>query len=155
MNLSQHFTLEEMTASQFAARNGIDNTPSPEALDHLRLVAMRMEDVRSRLGNQPIAVSSGFRSQRVNAAIGGTISPPSAHTLGYAVDFTCSGFGPPIEVAKFLARQADLSFDQLIYEFGSWVHISFDPRARRECLSISNRADGYVPGIVDLSEGQS
>lgn len=150
MLLSAHFTIEELTASQYASRLGIDNTPPPDVLEHLRASAVRLEDVRRRLGDRPVIISSGYRSVRVNAEVGGVTFPPSAHTLGYAIDFTCPSFGTPFEVAQFLSRQADLVFDQLIYEFGDWVHISFDPRSRQQCLTIRNATEGYVAGIVDL-----
>lgn len=149
MNLSQHFTLEELTASQWAARMGVDNTPNATALENLRATALHMENVRARLGNLPIAISSGYRNLRVNAAVGGVAT--SAHVSGYAVDFTCPEFGGPLDVAKFLARQAGLEFDQLIYEFGSWVHLSFDPRKRRQCLSIRSSVEGYV--ALDIGTG--
>ena len=150
--LSDHFTLEELTVSQYAARNGIDNSPPPDELTHLRLVAQSMEEIRVRLGNRPIVVSSGYRSVRVNTAVGGVAYPPSAHTLGYAVDFTCPSFGSPFDVARHLSIQVDLFFDQLIYEFRSWVHLSFDPRMRRELLTIRSKAEGYLAGIIDLPE---
>jgi len=148
--LSDYFSLEELIHSQYAARHGIDNVPPPDVLANLGRTAHRMDDVRKRLGALPIIVSSGYRSTRVNSAIGGVTFPPSAHTLGYAVDFTCPTFGPPLEICQRLAAQADLAFDQLIFEYGAWVHISFDPRNRRELLTIRSSAEGYVRGIVDL-----
>lgn len=131
------FTLEEMTVSQTAARLGINNVPKGAVLDNLRSTAIKMVEVRKLLGNKPIIVSSGYRSPELNKVIPGS-SDTSAHTKGYAVDFTCPGFGTPLEICEAIAKSRTMdSVDQLIHEFGSWVHISFDPRNRRQVLTIN------------------
>ena len=111
----------------------------------LRTTAFYMERVRELLGNVAIKVNSAYRSQAVNKAVGG--SKASAHTLGYAVDFTAYGH-TPLTIANTLAK-SDLKFDQLIYE-GTWVHISFDPKMRREILTakFKNGKATYLKGIV-------
>ena len=130
MNLSEHFTLEELTASQEAVRRGIDNTPLPSVIGELKATASRMEEIRGVLGH-PIVVSSGYRSAELNAAIGGSAN--SAHCRGRAVDFTCPGFGTPLEVCRKL-RAALPEYDQIIFE-GAWVHVGFDPSMRRQELT--------------------
>lgn len=140
MKLSPNFHLDEFTTSQTAGRLGLDNTPPAEVLEHLKRTADRMENVRAFLAN-PILVTSGYRSPAVNRAIGG--SKTSAHVQGYAVDFICPGFGDPLKVCKALAGSG-LTFDQLIEE-GSWVHLSFDPRGRRQVLTY--RDGQYLPGL--------
>lgn len=70
MNLSEHFTLEEMTASETAARYGLDNTPDEKALANLTRLAAFLEDVRALLG-KPIHINSAFRSPLANEAVGG------------------------------------------------------------------------------------
>ena len=134
MRLSDHFTLAELTASQTAARLGIDNTPSPEMVDALRRTAQLLEQVRALLG-KPILVSSGYRAPLVNRAVGGAAN--SAHMLGCAADFSCPAFGSPLEVAREIG-QSDIVFDQLIYEFRSWVHIAWSPQPRRMVLTIDS-----------------
>lgn len=129
----KQFTYGEMTVSQTAARKNISNTPDKDAMRNLCFTANMMVHVRSYLGNKPIIVSSGYRSPALNKVVGG--SDTSAHTLGWAVDFTCPGFGTPLEVAKALAK-SDIKFDQVIHEYDSWVHISFDPRNREQLLTI-------------------
>lgn len=129
--LSDNFYLEEMVASDYALRNGLDNTPSPTTLERLTQTAKQMEKVRELLNNNPIRINSGYRSPTLNRAIGG--SATSAHCLGYAVDFVCDNFGTPYEIVALLAN-SDLQFDQLIYEH-TWVHISFDPKARGQVLT--------------------
>jgi hypothetical protein len=133
--LSPHFTLEELTASQVATRAGFSNIPSPSVIEALRSTAAAMENVRRILGGKVISVSSGFRSPRLNHLIGG--APRSAHILGQAVDFNCFGYGDPAAVCRAIS-DASLIFDQVIEE-GTWVHISFAPAARRQCLTrLSN-----------------
>lgn len=142
MRLSPHFTLAELTASQTAARRGIDNSPPPEIVANLQATAGGMEKVREILGDQVITVSSGYRSPELNKAVGGSVG--SAHRTGHAVDFNCYGFGSPLEVCEAIARSG-LHYDQLIHEFGRWVHISFDPRGRRQNLTIDRL--GTRPGL--------
>lgn len=147
MKLSPHFTLAELTVSATAARRGLDNTPPPAVLETLKATAARMEQVRAILGGKPIIVISGYRSPAVNAAVKG--SRTSAHMTGHAVDFICPGFGLPRLVARRLAAEL-ADFDQLIQEFGQWVHVGFGPGRRNQLLTASRTADGktaYVPGI--------
>lgn len=147
MKLSPHFDLAELTVSATAARRGLDNTPPPAILETLKATARRMEQVRAILDGQPIIVLSGYRSPAVNAAVKG--SRTSAHMTGHAVDFICPGFGTPrLVAAKLHAELPD--FDQLIQEFGQWVHIGFGPGRRNQVLTASRTANGktaYTPGI--------
>lgn len=134
MNLSPHFTLAELTASQTAARLGLDNAPPTEVVAALRETAALLEQVRLLLGGRAIAVTSGFRCLAVNRAIGS--GDGSAHVQGRAADFICPGYGPPLEVARAIA-QSEIAFDQLIHEFGAWVHIAWSPGLpRRQLLTI-------------------
>lgn len=144
--LSAHFSLAELTASNTAARKGIPNIAPPEIVDTLILTADRMEKVRALLGNKPIRVLSGYRSPAVNKAVGGSRS--SAHMTGHAVDFTCDGFGTPAQVAKWLSQHLT-AYDQIIEEFGQWVHIGFGPGRRMQLLTARkvNGRTVYKPGI--------
>ncbi|MFZ2972228.1 MAG: D-Ala-D-Ala carboxypeptidase family metallohydrolase [Ferribacterium limneticum] len=137
MKLSKYFTLDELTFSQTAARIGIDNTPSMEMANQLGLTAYHMDKVRELLGH-PVIVSSGYRSPELNAAVRG--SATSSHVRGEAVDFTCPGYGSVREVFDAI-RESDICFDQLIVEFGRWVHIGFDARMRGQCLAYNG--NGY------------
>lgn len=130
--LTPHFTLAELTISATAARKGVSNKPTAAALAVLRRTAQRMEEVRAMLGGRPIVVTSGYRSDAVNRLVGG--SKTSAHMTGHAVDFTCPGFGTPAQVAAHLARHLK-GFDQIIEEFGQWVHIGFGPGQRGQLLT--------------------
>ena len=137
--LTAHFALEELACTQ---HREFDNTPPPEVVGNLRLTAARLEQVRRALGERVISVSSGYRSRALNRAVGGART--SAHLTGHAVDFNCYGFGDPLAVCRVLAA-SDIAFDQLIEE-GSWVHISFDPRLRRQVLT-RREGGGYGLGL--------
>jgi len=145
MRLTDHFSLEELTFSSTALRLGIDNTPGPEIVNHLLIAAVGMEHVRELLGNIPIHVDSGYRCMELNSAIRG--ASHSAHMQGYAVDFICPKFGTPLLIVQAIAS-SDIQFDRCIME-GRWVHISFDPKLRREVETATFTADGpvYTKGV--------
>ena len=130
MQLTEHFALEEFTASETAHALGIDNTPPPEHLDHLKVLAASMEQVRALFG-AAIVVSSGYRNPKVNAAVGGVAN--SDHAIGYACDFHVAGLSD-MAAAQRIAASA-LKWDQLIWEKGRCVHYSINPRMRQMVLS--------------------
>lgn len=146
MKLTEHFNLDEFTASQEATRHSINNTPSEKVVENLRMLAALLEQVRELLGSHSIHISSGYRSLALNRYIGS--NDTSAHIRGYAADFTCPAFGTPIEVAKKIA-ESNLKFDQLIYE-GTWVHLSCDPQNRRQLLTarFEHGHTYYTTGIT-------
>lgn len=146
MQLSKNFKLNEFTASQTATRKGIDNTPAAPIIERLRMLANTLEQVRTLLGDNSIRISSGYRCLALNRVIGSGDS--SAHVQGYAVDFTCPNFGTPKEVANKIA-QSDIKYDQIIYE-GTWVHLSVDPRNRRDVLTAHFKGGkaSYTKGIA-------
>src|SRR5687767_2391133 len=123
--LTEHFTLAEMTRSTTAVRKGIPNLPSVDNVRALKLLCAKvLEPVREHFA-RPVIVTSGFRAPRVNVAVGG--SGTSQHCLGEAADFTVQGVSN-LEVCQWI--QANLDYDQLIYEFGEagWVHCSYSAR---------------------------
>lgn len=149
MKLTPHFTLRELTRSNTASNLGISNAPSVEHLTNLERLALTLENVRTVLGNNPILISSGYRSLAVNRAVGG--STTSDHANGLAADFTCPAFGPVSKVCQAII-DSGIPFDQLIYEQGArsnWVHLGLGSRMRQQVLSWSpNR--GYVSGLQEL-----
>lgn len=146
MNLSEHFTLQEATASQKAKLIGDDNQPNEDQLRQMKYTAEQMEKVRAALGDVPIRINSWFRSYAVNKAVGGVSS--SQHAKGEAVDFTCSLFGNPYEVCKKLSSmKEELQYDQLIYEH-TWIHISFVSYRKPRLQELTFLGAGkYVAGI--------
>ena len=132
--MTKHFTLNELTRSATAARKGIDNNPDQEAEGNLySLCENVLEPIRKYLG-EPLRVNSGYRSQKLNKAIGG--ARWSQHLEGEAADITCTGRNA--EIVRYALKALD--FDQLIWEYGTdeepqWVHISFrDGGNRKEAL---------------------
>ena len=122
MKLTEHFSFKELTDSEIADRHGIDNIPtSPLVLTNLKTLAEGLERVRSLLG-QPITVLSGYRSLMVNTLLGS--KPTSQHIKGLAADIICPSFGTPKAIVDKIIK-SDLPYDQLIWEFENWVHISF------------------------------
>ena len=136
MRLSEHFSLEELCRSQLAARHGIINKPNDIQLENLKTLAKGMELVRTKLDSLPIIVSSGFRCEALNDLLGSKRT--SAHIRGLAADFTCDRYAHVGRVFDVLA-ESSIPFDQLIYEFNSWIHIAFPPEGeepRRQVLVI-------------------
>lgn len=147
-NLSEHFTLEEATFSDTAVRQGIDNQPSATQYSNMTIAAEGMEKVRALLGKS-IKVNSWLRLPAVNVAVGG--SKVSSHMDGWAIDFTCAGFGDPLAVCKAI-EASGIKFDQMIHEYGRWTHISFAPEMRQQKMTIMKPQNKYVQGILSAEE---
>lgn len=144
--LSRNFFLSELLASSVAVRLGIPNTPTASDLGNIRnFLAPGLQSVRDLL-DVPMVVSSGYRGQALNAAVGG--SKTSQHMVGLAADFTAPGFGTPLQVCRAIVA-AGLAFDQIIME-GAWVHISFSAKPRRQVLTAR-----FGPGGATYSHGLS
>ena len=137
--LTEHFTLEEMCHSQTANREGINNTPDPDAMSNLVSTAAGLEKVRALLG-RPIFISSGYRSPRLNKTVGGSKS--SQHMNGQAADITCHSYGTARQVVKAIV-ESEIEFDQCILEFNQWCHISFSSKPRREALIIDSNGTRF------------
>ena len=131
MQLTEHFSIEELTASETAGRLGIDNTPPASVVTTLQATATKMEAVRTLLGGLPIHVNSGYRCPALNKAVGG--AETSAHLSGDAVDFICPAYGTPLQICQAIANSM-LVFDQVIQE-GTWCHVSFAPTERHQLLT--------------------
>lgn len=151
MQLSENFTLDEATFSETAVRMGINNQPSDLQLENMKVAAQGMEQIRKLLG-KPIRVNSWLRLPAVNVAVGG--SAVSSHMDGWAIDFTCAGYGDPYTVAKAL-KDSDIQVDQCIHEFGRWVHVSFAPEMRNQFLTIFKPENKYKSGILTEQEYHS
>lgn len=152
MRLTPHFTLSELTASRKAELLAIDNTPAPELVPRLVLVAEMLERIRAALG-APVIVTSGYRSPPVNRAVGGVSS--SDHTQGHAADIVAPGFGSAYEVAAKLAPLVStLGIGQLILEGikgKQWVHVSTHAPERVVNRVITITDAGAHVGIVRLA----
>lgn len=119
MNLSAHFTLAEFLTSQTAARLGRKIEPTEAEIRNLtRLCVTVLEPLRVEL-KRPVVVTSGYRDQWLNDAIGG--SSTSAHMDGRAADIVVPGLSV-LDVCRVI-RSAGLPVDQCIHEFGEWTHV--------------------------------
>lgn len=146
MLLSRNFTLAEMTRSEDAERLGISNTPTPRDIAALRVLCEKvLQPLRDQYG-APVIITSGYRSPRLNRAIGGSIT--SQHCFGEAADFTVKGQAN-MAVCRWMERW--LNYDQLILEFGNagWIHCSYRPINRNQELSarLINGRTRYLPGL--------
>ena len=116
MQLSEHFSLEELTHTD---HREFDNTPNNVELENLKRMAEFLEEVRSLLG-KPLLINSCYRSELVNNSVGSKSN--SQHRVGCATDFRVNGMTPDEVVKAIIA--SDLNFDQIIREFDRWTHIS-------------------------------
>jgi hypothetical protein len=134
-----------MVFSQTALRKGIPNKPDVQHVSNLKALCERvLEPIRTLIG-KPIFVTSGYRSEALNAAVGGSKS--SQHMEGLAADIICPSFGSARNLAEIIAVSSNIEFDQLIYE-GDWVHISTSDQPRNHVLTAV-----FEDGTVDYRAG--
>ena len=129
MKISTNLSVEEVSKSLTAKRKGVDNTPKGDHLNNLISIAQNIfQPIRNHFG-APIFVSSGYRSEALNKAIGG--AKTSQHCKGEALDLDNDAVGKPSNAEIFYFIYDNLDFDQLIWEFGDttenpdWVHVSY------------------------------
>lgn len=175
MNLTEHFTLEELCVT---SHREIDNTPPAIAVDRLKVTAIGLEQIRIVLG-VPLISLSGYRCDALNCVVGGAMTRGSLMTLighrdhdaiceyalarlnkdqvqdddsqhmrGEACDFIAPRFGAPFAVCRAI-EASTVRFDQLIYE-GGWAHVSFvDYRTPRRSILTWKKGQGYLPGLQE------
>jgi Peptidase M15 len=149
MNLTKNFQLWEFMVSVTADRNGIDNTPNKDEIEHLTTLCKTvLQPARDKLG--PIRISSGFRSKALNDLVGGADN--SDHRLGFAADVIPISAGTR-ELAQWVFENVP-HFDQVILEFGTvqspnWIHLSAAPRLRGQVLTATRVGDETVYSDYD------
>lgn len=133
MNLSEHFTLEELTHTD---HRELDNTPNDAERNNLNRLASFLEEVKTVLGGKPIMVNSAFRSKAVNDAVGS--KDTSQHRVGCAADIRVPSMTPDEVVKAIIA--SGIGYDQVIREFDRWTHVSVPNQPsgvpRRQALII-------------------
>ena len=132
----EFFTIEELTYSDTALSKGIKNIPNKQEEQNLiSLVENILDPLRGAYG-KPIIITSGFRCEELNKAVGGVSS--SQHRLGQAADIRSEEDTKEENKKLFdLIQQLNLPFDQLIDEYNfNWVHVSYSDRNRRQVLKI-------------------
>jgi zinc D-Ala-D-Ala carboxypeptidase len=136
MNLSEHFTLEELTFSNIALREGVANTPGAQEIANLTTLANTLLEPGRLILGVPWCIDSGYRSPTVNALARGSTN--SAHMRGGAADVR--PVAVPLRNAFNALRTSTLPYDQLIMECNAWLHIAAAPAGqtpRREALFAS------------------
>lgn len=131
MKLTAHYDLSEFTRSESAKREGLDNTPTAEHLENIKILCEKvLEPIRLRFGS--INISSGYRGKMLNHFIGGSVN--SDHCVGRAADIDMDDSGSGVtnkEIFEYI--KDNLEFDQLINEFNySWVHVGYRQGANRK-----------------------
>ena len=136
MNLTEHFTLEELTHTD---HRQFDNTPNDAELENIKRLAEFLEEVKTVLGGKPIMVNSAFRSKQVNDAVGS--KDTSQHRIGCAADIRVPAMTPDQVVRAVIA--SGIGYDQIIREFDRWTHISVPNQEggtpRRQALIIDKQ----------------
>lgn len=152
MNLTQNFSLEELTKSEAALRKGLDNTPDEEVIQNLQVLCENVLQPLRDAYKRGIKVNSAYRSPEVNAAVGGVRT--SDHCKGQAADIEIPGV-PNAEVAQYLADNFD--FTQVILEFytpgipdSGWVHVSYVADNLKKQTLTATRQNGKVVYLSGL-----
>jgi zinc D-Ala-D-Ala carboxypeptidase len=151
MQLSKHLSLAEVTRSESAKRNGINNQPTLAHLENFKLLAEKVFEPIREYFKVPIHISSGYRSVALNKFIKG--SATSQHCIGEAIDIDMDGTSiTNAQVFKYI--KDNLNFDQLIWEFGTssnpdWVHVSYKSTGKQrkqilKAVKVGNKTS-YVP----------
>jgi hypothetical protein len=152
MQLTNNFSLKELTTSETATRKGLDNTPNEAVTANLKTLAENiLQPVREHYGKS-VKVNSGYRSPEVNASVGG--SKTSDHCKGQAADIEITGVANG-DLAKHIAE--NYKFTQVILEFytqgipdSGWVHVSYDANDLKCQTLTAVKKDGktvYLPGL--------
>lgn len=140
--LTEHFSLEELTRSDTAKARGIDNTPSERTRSTLvRLCREVLEPIRAKYG-KPIRVTSGYRCKTLNRAVGGATT--SQHVTGEAADLDVGVDNRKLfRIISGMIDRKELTVGQLIWEKGTsenpaWVHVSlpFPNKVNNQILYI-------------------
>jgi hypothetical protein len=151
--LTKNFSLHELTKSETAVRNGMDNSPDQTAISNLQVLAVHvLQPVRDHFA-KGVHINSGFRHPDVNAKVGG--SRTSDHCRGMAADMEIPGVANA-DLANWV--KDNLEFTQLILEFytpgipdSGWVHVSYDPNNLKKQVMTATKQNGktvYLPGLV-------
>lgn len=143
--ISKHISMREGVYSITAMRLGLENKPTEEHLNNMKMLATKIfEPLREWVGG-PIRINSFYRGPELNAAIGG--SAKSQHCHGQAIDIDDT-YGHKTNAEMFNYIKDNLEFDQMIWEFGDaknpdWVHVSYvNPGENRNRCLVALRADG-------------
>lgn len=128
--LTPNFKLSEFERSDTAAQHGIDNSVPAKLLPNVQRLAEFLQELREKLGGKRINISSGYRGEALNRMVGGVTT--SSHSQGLAADISVSGL--TTEQLFQAVIDSGLPYDQVIQEFGRWVHVGLStgkPRGQK------------------------
>ena len=127
VQLGEYFTYEEMVKSDTAKSKGIDNTPDEASIENMKALVKNVLDPVRKIWGKPLTVNSGFRSRKLNEAIGG--AKTSQHMYGMAADITTgaeaappSTMGTVMERLTFHSDRSSKSISCLIIMRSANVH---------------------------------
>ena len=146
MKVSEHVSYKEVTKSNTAIRKGIENIPSGEQMENIKLLCENVFEPLRKHVDGPIAINSLFRSLKLNIAIGGAASSQHCANNGAAMDIDDT-YGNMSNADMFKFIKDNLDFDQLIWEFGTdenpnWVHVSYKTRDNRKQILKCSKVKG-------------
>jgi len=142
-NFSKHISWKEATGSNTAKKLDIDNTPTEEALANMKILADELfEPLRKKI-DEPILVTSFYRSQKLNNAISGAATT-SQHITGNAIDIDATSIS---NCELFYIIKNEFDFDKLIWELGddnnpAWIHVSYVKGNNRKLVYQAKRKEG-------------
>lgn len=158
MQFHPRFPQERMEFSETATRHGIDNTIPEDLLQNAANLSFFLADLEVILMSKGLPahtnLTSGYRCPKLNKKLGG--SSTSAHMSACAADITIHGI-KPYDLAILVKSDVIDRIDQVILEFGQWVHVAIPPigRAPKRSVLTAKRqlVDGkskvvYFQGIV-------
>lgn len=137
LRLTRNFFLSEFITSQTAERCGYDNTPNDEQINNLRMLCVNVLQPLRDIVLVPIIINSGYRCTEVNLAVGGKSN--SQHIEGKAADLIVPAM-PIVDIFNIILQS--LPFDQMIFEFGRWVHVSWNNNSNRHTVWTSCKLNG-------------
>jgi zinc D-Ala-D-Ala carboxypeptidase len=146
MKITEHVSYKEATKSNTAIRKGIENIPSGEQMENIKLLCENVfEPLREHVGG-PIAINSLFRSVDLNRAIGGSSTSQHCAINGAAIDIDDT-YGKMSNADMFKFIKDNLDFDQMIWEYGDddnpdWVHVSYKKRDNRNQILKCKKIKG-------------
>jgi len=156
MKVSENFTLEDFVYSQTAIKNGIDNTPTAEHIENIKVLLAKVTEPVQHYLKEKVTITSGYRSHALNKIVGGAVKvvngkkiPTSQHCTGEANDIVCKGRNA--EIFRYIKHNLD--FDQLIWEFGNsqhpaWVHVSYSRKKNRKQVLKAVKENGVTKYIA-------
>lgn len=137
VQLTRNFGLRELCYSPTALTRDVPNVPGPAEVEAMTDLCVHvLQPLRDLLG-KPVRVNSGYRCALLNSLVGGANG--SQHRKGQAADIEVDGM-TSLELFRVIVE--NLPFDQVIEEFGSWVHVSYKKIGNRGSMLQARKAGG-------------